>query len=123
MRPIASSVAPLIVHAYGFCPGVDGCDHTPPDPAQVVICRAWLRRCARQRVSINKTVSSYRLKHAVEAACRVLGMSVYIANGAFIVAAQREGYRVFSRGGPNALFNISIRKHPLPTLSLSAVQA
>lgn len=121
--------ASLVVHSSGLCTAI--CTHEPPDLGQVVVCRAWFRRAAFPRKSINKAHSSYGLKHAVERSTRMPGLayeqidregrgwradSIYVSNGAFIRAAILEGYRVVPCGteNPNAFFNLGIRKTPLP---------
>jgi len=95
-----------------------------PDPEQVELCRRWLRLHAEPRKSVNRTVSSYGLKHFVEDWTRTLGQSfdqvdpwgrawtgdyLYVSNGAFIAAAIEEGYRILRCGpdSPNAFLNIS----------------
>lgn len=63
--------------------------------------RSWLRQF-KQIKAINKTGTSYGLKHVAE---RSIG---YVTNGAFIAAAIAEGFRI-ERTGPNAFLNISAR--------------
>ena len=106
----------LVIHAYGLCTA--GCDHGRIDPAQVVLCRAWLRRWAYRRRYINRMRGSYRLKHDVESAPG----GFYVTNGAFILAAILEGYRAIpcASGSPNAYFDLGIRKAPRPIVELSA---
>ena len=118
------------ITAYGLHPApchlyVD--DLTPPDERQVDACRHWLTAFARPLKSISRRRGSYRLKHDVEAWTRGPGRMygqtdpwgrywtgdyLYIANGAFIEAAKREGYRMRREGpgSPNAVFNISVAK-------------
>jgi hypothetical protein len=69
--------------------------------AAFIATRAWLRR-HNKRKTINKSGTSYGLKHIAE---RDVG---YITNGVFIAAAVAEGFRVVRDGdGPNAWLNIS----------------
>jgi hypothetical protein len=85
-----------------------------PSRDQVTVCREWLRTQVMPRKTINKRMSSYGLKHRVEDwTSRSSGTCSrkYVTNGAFIVAAQLEGYRVESIGdGPNAWINFALRK-------------
>jgi hypothetical protein len=74
----------------------------PVDEKQVALCREWLRAFIRPRTRFNAEYSSYVLKHRVQA-----WADEYVSNGAFIVAAMREGYRVQPRGKLNANFNMS----------------
>jgi len=125
----------LVIHACGIC--TRACSHQKIDPAQVVICRAWLRRWAYRRKSINTRIGSYALKHMVEHSTMRPGMTheqidpwgrrwsgpyIYVSNGAFILAALLEGYRAIpcSSGSPNAYFDLGIRKVPLPVVELDA---
>lgn len=121
------------IHAFGLC--TKSCDHGKPDAAQVVLCRAWIRRWAYPRKSINTRQGSYALKHVVERSTisrgvthlqtdhlgrRWSGAYVYVTNGAFILAALLEGYRMVpsSVGSPNAFFNMGVRKEPLSIVVL-----
>ena len=65
-----------------------------------------IRRSARPR---RGPVSSYGWKHAAESPEGGLGR--YVANGEFIVAALRAGYRAVQTqpGSPNAFFNMCLR--------------
>jgi hypothetical protein len=121
------------VHAFGLC--TETCDHRQPDAAQVVLCRAWLRRWAYPRKSINTRHGSYGLKHDVEHSTCPPGTEhehtcgrpwsepyLYVTNGAFIKAALLEGYRAVpcSAGSPNAFFNMGFRAEPLPIVEVAA---
>jgi hypothetical protein len=118
--PVALPRVPTNVHAFGFCvwtPGGINCNHDPVDRAQVELCRLWLRMYGTHTASINHRISSYGLKHRVTAALKYRVTSAhgaYVTNGAFIVAARLEGYRVERQqnGGPNALFNIYVKRRP-----------
>lgn len=92
-------------------------DGSPPDDGQVELCRGWLRERARPSRSVCKSwlgceLSSYALKHVVEGWLRGRGEGAYIANGAFIEAAVREGYRwrPVRPGSPNAVFYMAAKK-------------
>lgn len=123
------------VHAFGLC--TKKCDHQEADAAQIVICRAWIRRWAYRRKSINTQRGSYALKHDVENSTRTQGVDhvqtdhrghrfsgpyFYVTNGAFIVAALLEGYTVVpcSAGSLNAFFDMGFRKEPLPIVEVPA---
>ena len=56
----------------------------------------------------NRDHGSYVLKHRVEDWTKLEGRQEYVANGAFIVAAIREGYRAIQDepGSLNARFNL-----------------
>tara|TARA_R110000751_G_scaffold128534_3_gene230561 strand:+ start:947 stop:1348 length:402 start_codon:yes stop_codon:yes gene_type:complete len=63
----------------------------------------WLKQADR-RVSINKSYSSYGLKHIAEKTAK----GQYVSNGAFIAAAYFLGFTVKRIGSsPNARINIS----------------
>ena len=87
----------------------------PPNKKQVAVCRKWLRLFAKQAARIQRHPSSYGLKHAVEEWRRHLGKPMYVANGALIEAARREGYRIerLGEGSPNARFDLLITRRPL----------
>jgi hypothetical protein len=69
--------------------------------AAFVVTRAWLRQHNKLK-TINKSGTSYGLKHSAE---HDIG---YITNGVFIAAAVAEGFRVVRVGDtPNAWLNIS----------------
>lgn len=123
-----------IVCANGLC--ASGCTHGPPNAAQVVLCRAWLRRWTRPSRSLSPR-TSYRLKHDVERATAHPGVSygqkdrqgrvstserLYVSNGAFIRAALLEGYRIHacSAGSPNAFLYLALRKAPSSLAEVSA---
>lgn len=78
-----------------------------PNEAQVEVCRAWLKEHARPTKTIRKKFSSYHWKHVVER----LAEGRYIQNGAFIKAAELEGYRMerSAEGSLNAHFNFSLK--------------
>jgi hypothetical protein len=81
-----------------------------PDRVQVYICKQWLRVFTSQLRSIRADAgSSYALKHEVE---RDMGPGVYVSNGAFIQAAEEEGYRWkrASDDSPNAIFNMKVNR-------------
>ena len=83
---------------------------SPPVPSEVELCRDWLLLYATPATSCGRR-SSYGLKHDVE---KWAGR--YVSNGAFILAALKNGYRV--RSWPdsiNATFFMSIRKKPRET--------
>lgn len=72
------------------------------------LCCEWLQGC-NKRKTINTSISSYRLKHLVEAWAKKTGHDAsYVSNGAFIAAAIHMGFD-WSPGvdSPNAWFNIS----------------
>jgi hypothetical protein len=74
---------------------------SPSALAAFVVTRDWLRQ-HNKRKTINKTGTSYGLKHVAE---KDVG---YITNGVFIAAAIAEGFRVVRIGDtPNAWLNIS----------------
>ena len=91
------------IDANGFrYPG--GPVYAPPCEEQIDLARAWLRENCEPRKTINRDRSSYSFKHDAERAT-----GGYIANGAFLVAAQLEGYKLerVHRRSPNAYINIS----------------
>lgn len=80
-----------------------------PNESQIDVCRAWLRHFAVPTVTMRPRMDSYWLKHVVEDWTRGQNLDyVYIANGAFIEAARREGYRLRRAGDgvPSAIFNM-----------------
>ena len=78
----------------------------PITEEQVRICKEWIQQFCKQRKTINTKISSYWLKHEVEAWSRDS-----ITNGAFIAAAIDSGYQYRQDGdSPNALFNVSVIK-------------
>jgi len=85
-------------------------DPRDPEPEQVSACRAWLREFAAPTKTIRRERSSYQYKHAVEDSARALGVSLYVSNGAFIVAAIAEGYRLErdDYSSQNALFALTL---------------
>ena len=110
--------------ANGFCDG-ESCTHGATRAAEIALSREWLREFASPTKTIRARCgrSSYALKHAVERWTRQLhsqwrqidradrewtGNYHYVSNGAFIVAAIAEGYRVKRiSDGPNAFFNLT----------------
>jgi len=65
-----------------------------------------------KRQTLNRSFTSYGLKHSVENFLRYTGgfENKYLSNGAFICAAIHYGYNYSpsdNRGSPNAIFNIS----------------
>lgn len=79
---------------------------------QVSACRLWIRTHAHSTKTIRKRWSSYSLKSKVESWSQTVRGGVdyiYIPNGAFIVAAQLEGFRIeqCSARSPNAWFNMT----------------
>jgi hypothetical protein len=74
---------------------------------QVEVCRDWLRLHAKPLSYFPKNglcIGSYGYKHEVEKWTDAHGGHKYIANGAFILAALLEGFRVKATG-INAVFN------------------
>jgi len=88
-----------------------------PDSFQVAHCEAWIRRFARSRKSINPDISSYGLKHIVEAwpfEGETWPGRGYCTNGSFIEAALNLGYKflpVGSETSPNCCFNMRFNKN------------
>jgi hypothetical protein len=96
-------------------------DGSPPDEGQVDACARFLVEYATPIRAISSP-TSYSLKHDVE--FWTLGLAragllwcaplerggLYVANGAFIEAAVRAGYRVepANSGSPNARFNMYV---------------
>jgi hypothetical protein len=72
---------------------------------EIAQARRWLRTQDR-RVTLNRSHTSYGLKHIAESA-----MGCYIANGSLIAAALLDGWTVARSycGSPNAMLNISER--------------
>lgn len=116
------------VHAFGLCLCTKTCDQEEADAAQIVLCRARIRRWAYPRKSINTRHGSYALKHDVENSIHAHAQSdrrdrrlsspcFYVTNGAFIVA-----YSVVpcSASSLNAFFNMGFRKEPLPIVEVEA---
>lgn len=100
---------------------------------QVEMCKRFLRERAFRTSAISKRLGSYTLKHVVESWSTYLTNKdgepvsyaqydyqrrlwtshyLYIANGAFILAAYQEGYLVAREepGSPYAFFNIGFHK-------------
>lgn len=81
-------------------------------PDQVEACREWLRLHASKPLSYfpknGRRIGSYGYKHDVESWTATRGNRMYIANGAFILAAFREGFWVKATG-INAVFNFSVK--------------
>lgn len=77
----------------------------PIDRAQVDLCKVWIRQFCVPRKTLN-LLDSYALKHVVE---RYYGD--YIANGAFIAAAEEMGYESSrsAPNSPNAKFKMGIK--------------
>lgn len=74
-------------------------------------CREWLRLHAKPLSYFPKNgprIGSYGYKHDVEDWTAARGNRMYIANGAFILAAFREGFWVKATG-INAVFNFSVK--------------
>lgn len=99
----------------GFYPAhrlAGGLEKNPQDPEldQVVRARSWLVEFAEQRKTINRSFSSYTLKHSAER-----GTNGYISNGAMIQALLLEGYRLerTDPGSPNAYANVRVRRRDL----------
>lgn len=91
--------------------GVGIKDDAPPEK-EVRLCRRWLRKFATPTRDIEHTrAHSYELKHRVEDWTQIMGGMEYVSNGAFIIAAIREGYRAvkvrFRPDSINACFNMS----------------
>jgi len=84
-------------------------DESPPSESQVAWCVEWLQRFAKPRKTVNR-MSSYGLKHCVEAWC-----GDYVSNGAFIEAARRLGFEVIPCGpmNPNAVFRLSFDREAI----------
>ncbi len=72
------------------------------------LCCEWLQGC-KPRKTINTSISSYRLKHMVEAWARKIDRDdSYVSNGAFIAAAIHMGFDWKPDfDSPNVRFNIS----------------
>jgi len=96
----------------GFFPNDCGDDGAEPEPEEIAICRAWMRVRVEPTKAIQTRMGSYGWKHMVEDAARALGASLYVPNGAFILAAMAEGYNVvrYSGDDPNGFFNMRARK-------------
>ena len=91
---------------------------------EIAICREWLRRHAKPRKTMNRKLSSYKLKHWVEdwseqenvvwlAEHPVSGRfgvtRVYVKSQSFSEAARLEGYRSEPtyKGSPDCYFNFA----------------
>ncbi len=97
----------LVIHEGGVC--VYRCDHRPVIAQQVDVCRLWLARFAMPRKTINTHWHSGFLKELAQQWSETLGKHweqadrygrrfdgarLYVSNGAFVVAALDQGYRV-----------------------------
>jgi len=82
------------------------------------VCCEWLRGCSKRK-TINTSISSYRLKHMVEAWAKMVGLEdYYVSNGAFIAAAIHMGFDWKADfDSPNVRFNISKRSPAITALS------
>ncbi len=102
-------------------------EYGAPNEEEVRTCQSWIRLHCTPTKTIRPTRGSYGLKHDVERWTESMGEKwtqvdpwgrtwssnyIYVSNGAFIVAMQREGYRVERQdwGSINAYFNASYRK-------------
>lgn len=83
---------------------------------QFAHCVEFLKTLPR-RATINKSRSSYGLKHSVEEYLRGKGADdTYVTNGMFIAAAAHLGFKI-AVDGPNAYFNITDKKKPKSELA------
>lgn len=107
---VFSSLQAYSEYLKGF--GYASVVYTPPEPGQVARCRMWLNRFAEYRRDVNRSITSYGLKHQVESAWADGDPShTYCSNGAFIMAAALEGFSLELDGrGPNCRFNIAYRR-------------
>jgi hypothetical protein len=102
------------VCANGYCQHAEGDpDCQEVEGRQVLAARAWLDAAAARARGWCTSEDSYTLKHIVEEWSQQYcdASQHYIANGAFIVAARKEGYRdrPCGFGSMNAVFNIKPR--------------
>jgi hypothetical protein len=76
------------------------------------VCCEWLKGCVRRK-TVNASISSYTLKHMVEAWAKKSGRDdYYVSNGSFIAAAIHMGFAYKEDfDSPNVRFNIS-KKSP-----------
>ena len=95
-----------------------GCLPTPPKEDEIRICAQWIRLFCTPAVKVRKDKGSYYLKHVVERWFEIENphQHHYIANGAFIVAAQRAGYTLKPThlNSPNAYFNMKFSEGAFP---------
>lgn len=94
--------------AARLCGGIEQ-DPADPNPKEVTAARGWIKWFAEPTKGIRTRYSSYGLKHVVEE-----WSGHYVSNGAFIRAAELEGYRIkrASPESPNAFFNMLVRRPP-----------
>lgn len=81
------------------------------------ICSEWLQGCVRRK-TVNTSISSYTLKHMVEAWAKKSGRDdYYVSNGSFIAAAIHMGFEYTEDfDSPNVRFNISKRSPAIVAL-------
>lgn len=79
------------------------------DYQQVLTAALFLLALARRRRTFNRKAYSYRLKHNAENWGAQNGLSTYVSNGAFILAALICGYEFRTRPGSlNCMFNMAV---------------
>lgn len=98
-------------------------ENAPPREGVVAKVQVWIRNNCKPRKTINRRWSSYFWKHRAEGEEHFLlgrsreagtwrGIGEYVAQGEFVVAALREGYRAVSypECWPNAHLNMARAK-------------
>jgi hypothetical protein len=121
---------PVRVTTIGFSTNPDD---QAPEEDQILVCQAWLKEHARPTKTYNKKISTYGLKHQVEGWTQFTGQfkdqiqvekdtqekytspRFYVTEGAFMIAAQREGYHLAQdQDSRNGYLNISVKRPGQP---------
>ena len=95
------------IDGNGICWG-DPKEDIPKD--EIELCEKWIKEFVKERKTINRDFSSYRLKHIVEK-----HFKKYISNGAFIQASKNLGFKIKPCNSLNAYFNMGVKKEILYT--------
>jgi len=85
---------------------------------EIATCADWIHAYAHPRKSINRTWSSYGLKHIVEDSTLAHAAGHYVCNGAFIAAAIGLGY-VWTQGVLNPGFAMGFARGAAPVARVS----
>jgi hypothetical protein len=93
----------FFINGNGICWGSE--EDLEINKKQVELCEKWIKEFVKERKTINKDFSSYKLKHMVEE-----HFNQYISNGAFIQASKNLGFKIKPCGNINAYFNMRILK-------------
>jgi len=105
----------LVSEVYRQRHAIEGLSYLDKEPQeqQVVLCVEWLLQYATPRKTANLKIGSYGLKHIVENWAKT-----YISNGAFILAARRQGVKIVPNNpnSPNAYSCLNYAREALVRL-------